>query len=145
MRRHDSRLPREVNRFSPCCNARSTVPTAGTMGPMPLRVAMLAAECEPWAKVGGLGDMVDALARALGRLRDSLDGLPVVAPVQVFLPRYRLVPGPAARAGRGGRGVRGGGPRGRSEAAGRSAFRSRGRRRAADTSPSSTSRRMDTC
>ena len=31
------------------------------MGPMPLRVAMLAAECEPWAKVGGLGDMVDAL------------------------------------------------------------------------------------
>ena len=33
---------------------------------MPLRVAMLAAECEPWAKVGGLGDMVDALARAVG-------------------------------------------------------------------------------
>jgi len=48
------------------------------MRSMPLRVAMLAAECEPWAKVGGLGDMVDALARALGRLRDGPDGLPVV-------------------------------------------------------------------
>src|SRR4051812_31554987 len=106
MRRHDSRLPREVNRFSSCCNARSTVPTAGTMGPMPLRVAMLAAECEPWAKVGGLGDMVDALARALGRLRDSQDGSPVVTPVQVFLPRYRLVPEPPAGSVQGVREVR---------------------------------------
>ena len=34
---------------------------------MPLRVAFLAAECEPWAKTGGLADVVDALARALGR------------------------------------------------------------------------------
>ena len=33
-----------------------------------LRVAFIAAECEPWAKTGGLGDVVDALARALGRL-----------------------------------------------------------------------------
>ena len=32
---------------------------------MPRRVA--AAECEPWAKTGGLADVVDALARALGR------------------------------------------------------------------------------
>ena len=38
---------------------------------MPLRVAFLAAECEPWAKTGGLGDVVDALARALGRRADG--------------------------------------------------------------------------
>ena len=36
-------------------------------GPMPERVAFIAAECEPWAKTGGLGDVVDALARALGQ------------------------------------------------------------------------------
>ena len=52
---------------------------------MGLRVAMLAAECEPWAKTGGLADVVDALARALGRLPGgAIDG-----PVDVFLPRYR--------------------------------------------------------
>ena len=39
------------------------------MPAMGLRVAFLAAECEPWAKTGGLADVVDALARALGRLR----------------------------------------------------------------------------
>ena len=33
-----------------------------------MRVAFIAAECEPWAKTGGLGDVVDALARALGRI-----------------------------------------------------------------------------
>lgn len=52
---------------------------------MGMRVAMLASECEPWAKTGGLADVVDALARALGRLpADAIDG-----PVDVFLPRYR--------------------------------------------------------
>jgi starch synthase len=56
---------------------------------MPLRVAMIAAECEPWAKTGGLGDVVDALSRSLGRLPDLIDG-----PVDVFLPRYRSVPVP---------------------------------------------------
>lgn len=56
---------------------------------MPLRVAFIAAECEPWAKTGGLGDVVDALARALGRLPGAIDG-----PVDVFLPRYRSVPLP---------------------------------------------------
>ncbi len=57
----------------------------------PLRVAMLSAECEPWAKTGGLADVVDALARALGRLPDE-----IASPVDVFLPRYRNVPEPAA-------------------------------------------------
>jgi starch synthase len=57
---------------------------------MGLRVAFLAAECEPWAKTGGLADVVDALARALGRLDGDIDG-----PVDVFLPRYRGVPDPS--------------------------------------------------
>jgi starch synthase len=57
---------------------------------MPLRIAMIAAECEPWAKTGGLGDVVDALSRALGRVSGATDG-----EVDVFLPRYRSVPVPA--------------------------------------------------
>ncbi len=57
---------------------------------MPIRVAMLAAECEPWAKTGGLADVVDALARALGQMA----GDDVATPVDVFLPRYRGVPTP---------------------------------------------------
>ncbi len=57
---------------------------------MGLRVAFLAAECEPFAKTGGLADVVDALARALGRTADRA----VDAPVDVFLPRYRSVPVP---------------------------------------------------
>jgi starch synthase len=52
-----------------------------------MRVAFIAAECEPWAKTGGLGDVVDALARALGRLPDG-----PARPVDVYLPRYRIVP-----------------------------------------------------
>jgi len=60
------------------------------MTAMAMRVAFLAAECEPWAKTGGLADVVDALARALGRL----DGHVIGAPVDVFLPRYRTVPAP---------------------------------------------------
>ena len=59
-----------------------------------MRVAMLAAECEPWAKTGGLADVVDALARALGRLPEA--GTELDTPVDVFLPRYRSVPVPAA-------------------------------------------------
>ena len=55
-----------------------------------MRVAFIAAECEPWAKTGGLGDVVDALARALGQVGGAeLDGL-----VDVFIPRYRSVPVP---------------------------------------------------
>ena len=57
---------------------------------MSLRVAFIAAECEPWAKTGGLADVVDALARALGQVAaGSLE-----TPVDVFLPRYRGVPIP---------------------------------------------------
>jgi len=52
-----------------------------------MRVIFIAAECEPWAKTGGLGDIVDALARALGRVPGVLD-----EPIEVFLPRYRSVP-----------------------------------------------------
>jgi len=51
-----------------------------------MRVAFIAAECEPWAKTGGLGDVVDALARALGRIEAGPE-----APVDVFLPRYRAM------------------------------------------------------
>ncbi len=57
---------------------------------MPLRIAFLASECEPWAKTGGLADVVDALARALGRVPAG----DITAPVDVFLPRYRTVPAP---------------------------------------------------
>ena len=55
---------------------------------------MIAAECEPWAKTGGLGDVVDALARALGHVPGATSG-----PVEVFLPPYRSVPVPAEVAG----------------------------------------------
>ncbi len=55
---------------------------------------MIAAECEPWAKTGGLGDVVDALSRSLGRVPGATNGL-----VEVFLPRYRSVPVPAEIAG----------------------------------------------
>jgi starch synthase len=64
------------------------------MAGMPLRVAMIAAECEPWAKTGGLGDVVDALSRSLGRLPAEVDG-----PVDVFLPRYRSVAVPPSASG----------------------------------------------
>src|SRR5215218_2432469 len=61
---------------------------------MPLRIAMIAAECEPWAKTGGLGDVVDALSRALGRIPGA-----TAEPVEVFLPRYRSVDVPTDIAG----------------------------------------------
>ncbi len=47
---------------------------------------MVSAECEPFAKTGGLADVVDALSRALGRLGHEVD---------VYLPRYRGVEPPA--------------------------------------------------
>lgn len=48
---------------------------------------MVASECEPWAKTGGLADVVDALSRALGRLGHEVD---------VYLPHYRGVEVPAS-------------------------------------------------
>jgi starch synthase len=58
-----------------------------------MRVAFIAAECEPWAKTGGLGDVVDALARALGQLGTG-ERADLADVVDVFLPRYRGVPVP---------------------------------------------------
>jgi starch synthase len=58
---------------------------------VPIRVAFLAAECEPWAKTGGLADVVDALARALGEVGEAA----LESPVEVFLPRYRGIEPPA--------------------------------------------------
>jgi starch synthase len=55
--------------------------------PAPIRVVFLASECEPWAKTGGLADVVDALARALGQAA----GGALETPVDVFLPRYRSI------------------------------------------------------
>ena len=93
-----------MNRFTCAAVCAATSPLAGdgiaerpgdalagrTIRPM--RVMFIAAECEPWAKTGGLGDVVDALARALGHLPGTLD-----EPVEVFLPRYRSVPVPQDR------------------------------------------------
>jgi starch synthase len=83
-----------------------------------MRVVCISAECEPWAKTGGLGDVVDALARAVGAAGESDAGEHVVQqqvwvgtgaimgqapggvspyverPVDVFLPNYRGVPVP---------------------------------------------------
>jgi starch synthase len=58
-----------------------------------IRVAFIAAECEPWAKTGGLGDVVDALARALGQVGE-VDGVEIDGLVDVFIPNYRTVPVP---------------------------------------------------
>jgi starch synthase len=92
-----------VNRFS---RSESGLPprtgSARRAGPLPprdvatihvVRVTFIAAECEPWAKTGGLADVVDALARALGKQ----PGRPI-EPVDVFIPRYRSVPVPTGAA-----------------------------------------------
>jgi starch synthase len=89
-----------------------------------LRIVCISAECEPWAKTGGLGDVVDALARAVGAVgrprnrRTARAGQApqsqvwfgtggvveieprgasgqVDPPVDVFLPKYRGVKVPA--------------------------------------------------
>src|SRR5688572_4765548 len=80
-----------VNRFSRTAAVTLRhVRSRATMHPMGLRVAFLAAECEPWAKTGGLADVVDALARAIGQVpADAAE-----APVDVFLPHYRGIPEP---------------------------------------------------
>lgn len=75
-----------MNRFSDSADGQG-----GYHAPMGLRVAFISAECEPWAKTGGLADVVDALARALGQL----GGGAIDPPVDVYLPRYRGLPEPA--------------------------------------------------
>ena len=62
--------------------------TAASIGAM--RVAMVTSECEPFAKTGGLADVVDALSRALGQLGHEVD---------VYMPLYRGIepPGPVER------------------------------------------------
>ena len=56
-----------------------------------MRIAMVASECEPWAKTGGLADVVDALSRALGAAPPAGLG----HEVDVYLPWYRgLTPPP---------------------------------------------------
>jgi starch synthase len=50
-----------------------------------MRIAMVASECEPWAKTGGLADVVDALSRALGLSGPGGPG----HEVDVYLPWYR--------------------------------------------------------
>ncbi|HVM29395.1 MAG TPA: glycogen/starch synthase [Candidatus Limnocylindrales bacterium] len=52
-----------------------------------MRIAMVTSECEPFAKTGGLADVVDALSRALGQQGHEVD---------VYLPLYRGLepPGP---------------------------------------------------
>ncbi len=45
-----------------------------------MHIAMVASECEPYAKTGGLADVVDALSRSLGQLGHQVD---------VYLPMYR--------------------------------------------------------
>jgi starch synthase len=51
-----------------------------------MRIVMVASECEPFAKTGGLADVVDALSRALGRSGHE---------VTVVLPFYRGLKPPA--------------------------------------------------
>jgi starch synthase len=58
--------------------------------PLPIRIAFITSECEPWAKTGGLGDVADALARSLAKVHGATDGL-----VDVYMPRYRSVAVPA--------------------------------------------------
>src|SRR4051794_24068162 len=68
-----------------------------------MRVAFIAAECEPWAKTGGLADVVDALARALGRVTAAPVGSGVTSAahvdglVDVYLPLYRGLVVPESR------------------------------------------------
>lgn len=51
-----------------------------------MRIAMVTSECEPWAKTGGLADVVDALSRALTARGHEVD---------VYLPMYRGLRPPA--------------------------------------------------
>ena len=99
-------VAQRVNRFR--CPARdAAAPTperaARTMRTMPMRVAMLASECEPWAKTGGLADVVDALGARAPRPRQPGAGdagrrLPAALPGRARAGAYRADAG-AARPG----------------------------------------------
>ena len=65
-------------------------PSRRTMSPT-MRIAMVASECEPWAKTGGLADVVDALSRAL----DLPEPAGSAHEVDVYLPWYRGLTPPA--------------------------------------------------
>jgi starch synthase len=52
-----------------------------------MRVVLIAAECEPWAKTGGLGDVVDALARAVGATGKAGEEAAAGAPAAAGKPR----------------------------------------------------------
>ena len=55
----------------------------------PLRILMIASEMAPYAKTGGLGDVLGALPKALKQLgHDVRVGLPKYGPIQE--PRYTL-------------------------------------------------------
>jgi starch synthase len=92
MAAHDTGSPSHVNRFSR--TRRRARHAADYHADRGSACRFLSSECEPWAKTGGLADVVDALARAIGGLDDeAIDG-----PVDVFLPRYRGVPDPRSEA-----------------------------------------------
>ena len=55
---HSHRRTTSPDNDGQAASVRRTMPT--------MRIAMIASECEPWAKTGGLADVVDALSRALG-------------------------------------------------------------------------------
>jgi starch synthase len=60
-----------------------------------MRVVCIAAECEPWAKTGGLGDVVDALARAVGatgKVADEMDAAATAAEAKETPGRKPRVP-----------------------------------------------------
>src|SRR3989304_3198499 len=91
---HDIEPIHALNRFSAPSGSNGGLSSLSPLSPTtgspeladrtaPRRVIFVASECEPWAKTGGLADVVDALARALGRTGGGGD---------VYLPPSRPAP-----------------------------------------------------
>ena len=77
-------VPAPEAEVSPEVPAEETVPAAEESQLQPRRsVAFIGAECYPFVKTGGLGDVMYALPRAL--VKQNCD-------VKVILPRYRCIP-----------------------------------------------------